>query len=458
MQRNDQHAAGVCLLWDVGPVGCFLLETTRLQPREKPYNLNVELARFRLMKIVQKLEDWNLFDFPKVERYTQKFREAQSLFADALGKLEEPSAASRLADSALAMAVDLSEQLAMFHSELLINRRRQANSFGRHIFGTRVDTSIQNQAYRDKIAGQFDYAVLPMHWKELQPQEQEFLTDSMDQWVESLYAQRVPIIAGPIIDLNRAPDWLFVWENDFDTLRELAYEFVQKVVHRYRRAVAVWNVAAGLHANTGFTLSFEQIIELTRLLVSQIKNVVPNARVLVTVTHPFGEYHARPKSSVPPMLYAEMISQAGINFDGYGLEMEMGVPQSGSYMRDLFQLSGILDRFSTLGRPVFLTAVTSPGRNGPDASDQSDGQLDPSQGGRWHKPWDANVQAEWMDQFYRVCLSKPFVESISWGNLADMRPSLPSGGLMDDLLQPKPVFERLQQLREKIHPTAARKS
>jgi hypothetical protein len=63
-----------------------------------------------------------------------------------------------------------------------------------------------------------------------------------------------------------------------------------------------------------------------------------------------------------------------------------------------------------------------------------------------------------MDQFYRVCLSKPFVESISWGNLADMRPSLPSGGLMDDLLQPKPVFERLQQLRERIHPTAARKS
>src|SRR5579884_2031085 len=123
LQRNDRHAAGICLLWDVGPVGCYLLETTRLQPREKPYNLNVELARFRLMKIVQKLEDWNLFDFPKVEKYTAKFRDAQALFAEALGKLEEPSAASRLADQALALAVDLSEQLAMFHSDLLINRR-----------------------------------------------------------------------------------------------------------------------------------------------------------------------------------------------------------------------------------------------------------------------------------------------------------------------------------------------
>lgn len=451
VDRGDAHAAAVSLLWDVGPLGTFQLETTRLRPREEPYNLNVELARFRLMKIVQKLEDWNLFDFPRVEKYTTRFRESQALFAEALGKLDEPAAASALADQSLAMAIDLSEQLAQFHADLLINRRRQAGAFVRHIFGTRVETTLQNQAYRDKVPGHFDYAVLPMSWRELQPQEQEFRTDALDQWVEGLYAKRVPIIAGPIIDLNHAPDWLFVWEHDFDTLRELAYEFVQKVVHRYRKAVAVWNVAAGLHTNSAFTLSFEQIIEMTRLLVAQIKNMIPNARVLVTVTHPFGEYHARPKSSVPPMLYAEMIAQAGINFDGYGLEVEMGVPSPGCYTRDLFQLSTMLDKFSTLGRPVFLTAVNTPGRNGPDASDQSDGQMDPSKAGRWHRPWEPTLQAEWLEQFYRICLSKPFVESIAWGNLADMKPSLPSGGLLDDLLQPKPAFERLQQLRDKFH-------
>jgi hypothetical protein len=451
LNRGDDHAAGVSLLWDVGPLGSFQLETTRLPPREQPYNLNVELARFRLMKIVQKLEDWNLFDFPRVERYTQRFREAQGFFSDALGKLDDPAEASRLADQSLAMAVDLSEQLASFHSDLLINRRRSSNAFVRHIFGARVDTTIQNQAYRDKIVGNFDYAVLPMSWGELSPQEQEFRTEVLDHWVETLALRRVPIIAGPLIDLNHAPDWLFVWEHDFDTLRELAYEFVQKVIHRYRKAVAVWNVAAGLHTNAAFTLSFEQIIEMTRLLVSQVKNMIPNARVIVTVTHPFGEYHARGKTSVPPMLYAEMVAQAGINFEAFGLEYEMGVPVPGSYARDLFQLSYMLDRFSTLGRPLFVTAATAPGRNGPDASDRSNGQLDPNQAGRWHRPWDPQLQADWMEQFYRVCLSKPFVESVSWGNLADMNPSLPSGGMMDDLLQPKPVFERLQQMREKFH-------
>src|ERR1700733_6557614 len=59
MSRNEEYPAGLALLWDLGDLGAYHLETTRLPPREKPYNLNVELARGRLMKIVQKQEDWN---------------------------------------------------------------------------------------------------------------------------------------------------------------------------------------------------------------------------------------------------------------------------------------------------------------------------------------------------------------------------------------------------------------
>ena len=80
-----------------------------------------------------------------------------------------------------------------------------------------------------------------------------------------------------------------------------------------------------------FSLSFEQVIELTRLLVSQVKSVLPGARTLITVTHPFGEYHARGKTSVPPLLYAEMVAQSGINFEAFALEVEMGVPEPGNW-------------------------------------------------------------------------------------------------------------------------------
>ena len=47
----------------------------------------------------------------------------------------------------------------------------------------------------------FDYAVLPMNWKQLQPQEGMFFTDEVDEWVEFLSKKRTPIIAGPLISL-----------------------------------------------------------------------------------------------------------------------------------------------------------------------------------------------------------------------------------------------------------------
>jgi hypothetical protein len=148
------------------------------------------------------------------------------------------------------------------------------------------------------------------------------------------------------------------------------------------------------------------------------------------------------------MFYAEMVAQAGINFDAFGLEMETGVPTSGGYARDLFQISCMLDRFSTIGRPVFITSLGAPGRPGPDATDRSDGKLDPEKAGRWRKPWSPEVQANWLDAVYRLALSKPYVESIAWGNLADINPSVPSGGLLDDMLKPKPAFAKIQELRE----------
>lgn len=452
VNRKDDHATGVALLWDCGPLGAFHLETTRLQPRDRPYNLNVELARSRLMRIMQKQEDWSLFDFPKAERFTTKFHDAQTLFSEALGRLDEGGEAAKLADQSLIMALDLSEELSGFHGDLLLGRRRAANAFVKHIFGCKVDYQVQNERYKEIASTQFDYVVLPMSWKRLQPQEHAFDTASVDEWVEMLSRRRVPTIAGPLIRLDQenVPDWMVIWDHDFDMLREMAYDYVQKVVNRYRRAVSAWNVAAALQTNAAFMLTFEQIIELTRMLVSQVKTLIPSARTLVTIAHPFGEYHSHSRAAVPPMLYAEMLSQSGINFEAYALEVEMGVPAPGKFMRDLFQLSSLLDRFSTLGRPVFLTAVGAPSRPTPDPSDASEGRLNPSLAGRWRRPWDPQLQAEWMEAVYQLALSKPFVESIAWSNLADVRQTLPGGGLLDDVLQPKASFQKLQQMREKI--------
>ncbi len=249
---------------------------------------------------------------------------------------------------------------------------------------------------------------------------------------------------------------MFIWEHDFDSIRELAYEYVQKIISRYRKAVSMWNVVAGLHTNSAFSLSFEQIIELTRLLVSQVKAMLPNTRTLITITQPFGEYHAKKNPSVPPMAYAEMVAQAGINFEAFGVEIEMGVPAPGRFTRDLFQLSCLLDRFSTLGRPLFVTAIGVPSRNTPDADDRSEGRLDPAHAGRWRRAWDPMLQAEWMEAVYHMGAAASRMWRVWPGPISPtLRPTLPGGGLLDDVLRPKPrVREIAGASAKKFHSLA----
>jgi hypothetical protein len=59
-----------------------------------------------------------------------------------------------------------------------------------------------------------------------------------------------------------------------------------------------------------------------------------------------------------------------------------------------------------------------------------------------------------MESVYRLALSKPYIESIAWGNLADVGQDIPGGGLLDENLKPKPSYTKLQELREKYHYTS----
>jgi hypothetical protein len=244
------------------------------------------------------------------------------------------------------------------------------------------------------------------------------------------------------------PDWAYIWEHDVDVLRELMVDFVRKMVTRYRRVIAVWNVVGGLHSAGIPGLGFEQTIELTRLLVATVKSMLPQARTLVSIRDPFGEHHAGANPGIPPMLYAETIAQAGVTCDGFGLELEAGVPRTGSFVRDLFQISGVIDKFSGLGKPLYITALTAPSRNTPDPADRSEGKLDPARAGRWRDAWTPQIQARWLNDVTRIALGKPFVESITWGDLADPNAVVPGGGLIDDMFKPKPAFETLQGLRQ----------
>jgi len=455
--RHNDTAVGLAILWEGGNFGTVLLQTTRLPEREQAYNLNVELARGRLLRIVQKREEWGIADMQLPAGQQQMADEAQSKFIEALCYLDEPLRAAQLADESLLLSLQVGEAMSTAHAQMFLERRASTQGFGRHSFGCRLDyTRIRDQRYLKYIKDNFHFVTVPIGWKQIEPKEQQQNFALLDECVNWLHRNQIAIKVGPLLSFSPAtvPDWLYIWENDFEQLREMAYEFITRVVERYGPKVQAWDVVSGLNADNCFRFGFDQIIEMTRSAALAVKRAAHRVLVIIEVTEPWGEYYAANQRTIPPLIYADMVCQSGVNFDGFGIKLRFGRGAGGMQVRDLLELSSLLDRFGAFGKPLHLASVQVP--SSPDKRDNT-GNI--GRAGSWHDGWDEQTQADWLEQVYQIALSKPYAETITWEDLADRGDDgiLQYGGLLSASLKPKPAFDRLCQLKKSLLRPARRR-
>lgn len=470
---------GPCPLPDgtaLRPLGELVLQTCLLPDRDRPYLLTLELARHRVMLILNKLEEWQAFEVlaaDPVMPIIEKAREAFTQALVALPRKDTPDEdADRLALRALWIALEASERLALRQAQLDFGAPARARMHAQAAddlgggqpvlhptrsglvlpqapaLGVAISPLVFSDPAKELASKAADFITMPMRWLEMEPAEGEYAFARTDRWIEwAVRTAKLPVVAGPVIDFrpHAVPDWLYIWENDYDTLRELVYEHMKAVITRYRRTVNRWTVCSGLHANRNFAFSFEQMIDLTRICVLVTRKLHPKAKVQVEIVEPWGEHHSADRRSLPPTLYAEMLAQAGIQFDTIALRVQMGVPAPGLAVRDLMAFSAMLDQYAALDRPVAITAAGVPAAPIDVPSDDYPGLS----GGAWRQPWSNQAQADWASAFLAVALAKPFVQSVCWQDLADPSNSaeMPRGALADASATHRPVYERFTELR-----------
>jgi hypothetical protein len=210
-------------------------------------------------------------------------------------------------------------------------------------------------------------------------------------------------------------------------------------------------VISGIHANNCFSFNFEQLMELTRMTTAVTKQLAPRSTAVVDLVMPWGEYYAANQRTIPPMLYAEMIVQSGVNLDAFGLQCYFGVAADGMYVRDIFQISSMLDRFAVLGKPLHLTGIQVPSAITSDPRDAWGGERPIAAAGAWHEDWSEEVQRAWLRRVYNVAMSKPFIEVITWRDLGDSgNHHMPHGGLLTCDAAPKSAFKEMLAIRKEI--------
>jgi len=443
---DERGSASLALEWDCGEQGRLLLKTCLLPPREEPYVMTLELARRHIMLYLVKIEDWGEFARPLDDPVVADAVEARRLFMDSLAlhpeTPEEIEAQDELAQKALGMAISASERLTSEHADRELARRQQQAPLASAgaVFGCSVDPERFAEPLQKVVSGAFDCMVAPLRWKELEPEEGKYRFSDTDRWIEwAVRHAKMPVAAGPVVEFSSdaTPEWFFVWENDYDTIREMVYEHVKRVVTRYRRAVYKWTIASGLNLGATMPLSLEESIDLTRLAALVARKLDPKAMIVVEIDRPLGEpVNGRPQA-IPPELYAELVAQSGIACDAFGLRFEVGDDLSGRPTRDLMQVSDALDRYAVFEKPLCVSAFGAPsGGNGPG----------------WHGTWSETTQAEWMRRMTEVALSKPFVTSVAWNQLYDTKRSTQTatGGLITESGQAKEALNAAAEMRKSL--------
>lgn len=454
-QKQEPGTCALALQYPVGDLGELTLQTCLLPERDEPYLLTLELARHRIMMLYTKLEDWGMFELDDNHPVTRRAESSREQFIQALCvQRDDPLEAVRLSQQALVTALDGSEELSLAHAELLMNKRRSSGNLPRLLMGCGVSLDHTGDRLRQGLQASFDYIQLPTAWRRLAPEEGEYNWKQPDNWVEWASRVRMPTIGGPLLSFEpgNPPDWLYIWEHDYDTVRDLIYEHIERVVDRYRNTVAAWNVVSGLHVNKHFTFNFEQLMDLTRMATMLVKKIAPNARTLIELRQPFGEYYATNARSIPPMMYADLVTQSAIHFDGFAVRLMMGQACPGQYTRDLMQVSNLLDGFAPFGKPVFVTvaAPSQPVTSMMIANAESNEPVDAASG-YWRRPWSQQVQGHWLEAVFQIAISKPFVEGVAWHDIVDNpEVELPLAGLVSEEMQAKAAFKRLVTFRKNL--------
>src|SRR5262245_47526396 len=78
-RKRGSQAVGLCLQYDTGSIGKFMLQTCLLPDRQEPYLLTVELARHRVKMFLAKSEEWVMFDLSAEHPAMKLWEEARQL-------------------------------------------------------------------------------------------------------------------------------------------------------------------------------------------------------------------------------------------------------------------------------------------------------------------------------------------------------------------------------------------
>jgi len=439
VQRDVDDSGKLFFPWRTAGKSELVLSTCSLIQRQRPYQLEVELARGTVNSIRNQLAIWHQSGLKIPVSIRTSLAEACGYFALAATAQHEPKAAVKHALRAIDVAIPVAEQLAECYALEAI--RCRGTSMANVMFGICLGHHPPDETRTAELLSTFNTAVVPIGWKESWPQRDQSDYAAVDRHIQWALSCDLNIFSGPLISFarHRCPTWALDLKGEELATAILAH--LRAAVVRYRDRVQLWEVAAQFNSPEVLDLSEEQRLKLVVRAVENVRQLDPRTPLVVGFDQPWGEYTAQQQSDVPPIHLADSLLRADLGISGIVLEINYGYHPGGTYPYGPLEFSRQLDRWSLLRVPI-LMRISAPSAGGEDPLAASTARVS----GEGNSP---ATQHNWVERFVPLMLAKNSVQVITWNELTDQqRHELPHAGLYDRFGQGKPALQALREIRQ----------
>lgn len=419
--------------WHLSGRGSLMLTTANLREQAEPYDLAVELARGTLFRLKNQCVIWELAGLEtsptlntQIQLATDRFMEC--VFAnEPARRLEETNACLRAALDAIDVLVDV------FVDQIVATRRQDTKPQPTKWLACPIRSHRPKGRQEREVLAAFNGAVVSPNWKEVESIEGEYRWDTSVDAVQWCASRGLRLCVGPIVRNSPAflPNWLYLWQDDEDSLANYCASYVQSAVRQFEGNVGLWNVCAGFHAAGALEIPEESAVRLIAAMVGGVRQVDARTPLIVSFSQPFAEYMANESRELSPFHLADALIRAELGISGLGIEVSHD-----SMPRDWLQWNCHLDVWSQLDIPLIVT-LSGPSSALPNAEDPV---------GYW------SSQDQLLRRFVPLCLAKRNVHGVVWNQLSDADQGYPLHGLIDQRGKSKPGLLQLRKVRESRFP------
>lgn len=447
--RESSESGRLFVPWPVERFGTPIVGTATLGERREPYNLAVELARGKLNDVRNQLADWRQMGLRAPAELDELLAEAQSAFIKAATSTNDAAVSYAFAQRSLASAFLAGEFLTETYTTQVLQTRLAASPRLPTQFVGGIEGDPKSAPWAASFPSVFNTARVGCSWRSIAPSEGQFRWDEIDAQLAWCRKHNLAVQAGPLLEFrpNALPDWIWLWEGDFDTILGLVVDLVRNAVQRYRGKIPLWHIAHRPASMDFLGLSEEEQIRIAARAVQVARQADPGAQFTIGVERPWAEWMGGSPFQLGPLHLADYLVRADLGLAGITIEVAPGYSAPGSHLRDLFDFSRLLDLYALLNLPLHVW-MTFPSSSTPDPLADSSVRVETTQ---WPAPPDATAQANLAAKWLALAAAKPFVRSVAWTQMTDAAPHLfPHGGLFDAQQDPKPLLPWMRSFRQEL--------